>query len=464
MAVLRLHSLKISFLYPFTTISRTMSTKPQVHSRGAPYLDLSDLPPIPLADRHRLTEKWHTEAQQTLLEGIRELRNDHTSGAKILATKAVASLVQIAKIIDAGLAEARPAAVREDECKDKLQIWWDAVRRAGWALATHGRPSMDAAITVAVLNALEQGKVGSLDTSHGAGQQPAEGVATTVTPHGNELITYRLQNMEEYLRRRADAGQTQIGQHLRQFIRDKCLSGTAESEQHKVTILTLSLSSTIKDALTTMLALENSPSNRGKGAKLMVHLHILESRPMFEGAELTRILTAQAVSKGYADNLKIELASDASVAILARDVDIVLIGADRISESGDVSNKTGSLPAILVAKHLSKNAIAVALSDIEKVARPGAMEEHLEEDNDPTELSRAWSAQVRECASRETWKEMVRVRNVYFEWVPANYIDRYICETGVLSLAEIKKQSEWVLSAEQRLFGEDVQHGRTHPV
>ncbi|KMP03673.1 hypothetical protein CIRG_03365 [Coccidioides immitis RMSCC 2394] len=449
MAALRFCFLKKSSLRPVYRLSRAMGTKTPTDAPTGPYSGLPDLPPISIFRSQGegypspATAQWHTEAQEKLIEGIRELRNDHTSGAKELATKAVAPLVRIARIIESGLTGEKSRPGEKIDHKDKSQLWWDAVRKAGWAISTYGRPSMGAAITVAILNVLEK--------------QDKAGSAAAAGP-GNELISQRVQAMEEYLRDRVDGGQRQIGRNLRQFIRDKIL---AEGVERRVTILTLSLSSTIKQALMTMLELEKGSNSPGNKQELMIDLRIMESRPLCEGAELARILAAQAAGKGCTHNLKIQLASDASVAILARDADIVLLGADRISGSGDISNKTGSLPAVLCAKSVSNKAVVIALSDIEKVAKPGRMDEHEEEDNDPTELVNAWSPQAQECISQKAWKEMVRVRNVYFEWVPANYIDHYLCETGVLCVDDIRKQSEWVLQAEQRLFGdvEGLNHG-----
>lgn len=458
--MLRFHTLRISSLRRALTSGRIMSTKAMNSPQDQSSTHLPDLPPISFLSvpiDHVLspaTEKWHLEAQRALSEGIRELRNDHTSGAKTLATKAVASLVRVAGIVDRGLAEERlPEA--EGECKDKSQMWWDAVRRAGLALSTHGRPSMGAAITVAVLKALEQGKSVSQDAE--TAPLVSEGATATTVVHDNDSRNHMVQRMEEYLHHRTESGQAQIGQILRRFLRDKFLY-TGRLAGGEVTILTLSMSSTVTNALETLLGLEKDADI--ENGQFRIRLRIMESRPICEGAELARVLAILAAHKGY-DHLKIELASDASVAILARDVDIVLIGADRISEAGDVSNKTGSFPAVLCAKELSDNATVIVLSDIEKVAKPGNMTEHKEEDNDPAELWKAWSPQVQESTELEPWRESVRVKNVYFEWVPAKYIDHYICETGILSVADIKKQSEWVLNAERRLFGdlEDFYHG-----
>jgi translation initiation factor 2B subunit (eIF-2B alpha/beta/delta family) len=134
-------------------------------------------------------------------------------------------------------------------------------------------------------------------------------------------------------------------------------------------------------------------------------------------------------------------------------VDIVLLGADRISDAGDVSNKTGSLPAVLCAKAVSDRVTIVVVSELDKVAKPGNIDEQVEEDNDVAEVAGIWG-QVREGMKPELWDKMVKIKNIYFEWVPAKYIDCYICEIGSVGIKTIKEQSHWVQEAELRLLGD----------
>lgn len=85
-----------------------------------------------------------------------------------------------------------------------------------------------------------------------------------------------------------------------------------------------------------------------------LELRILESRPLFEGASLASSLLSQFKSQfpQGTKNLEVKIYTDASAAHAATGVDLVLLGADRISSTKGVSNKTGSLPAVLSAKHI----------------------------------------------------------------------------------------------------------------
>jgi hypothetical protein len=49
---------------------------------------------------------------------------------------------------------------------------------------------------------------------------------------------------------------------------------------------------------------------------------------------------------------------------------------------------------------------------------------------------------------------MVSVKNVYFEWVPAKYIDGYLCEHGLLSVESIQQYCNRSQEAEKRMFSD----------
>lgn len=127
----------------------------------------------------------------------------------------------------------------------------------------------------------------------------------------------------------------------------------------------------------------------------------------------------------------------------------------------------GSLPAILTAKFLSPNVKVVVLGETGKIAPPGPVAEldhHAvpEEENDPSQVTRAWEAEynserVREGAAeliRRNQNDKVQVRNVFFEWVPSSLVDVYVTEKGVWSTREIEEHAKTLGEEEQRLFGD----------
>ncbi|KUI59094.1 Methylthioribose-1-phosphate isomerase [Cytospora mali] len=305
------------------------------------------------------------------------------------------------------------------DTRQPLDVWWTKIRFASWHIWKNGRESMGAAILSVLLAALKS-------------------MEDIIWQHKDDLSTSA----------RRDA------------------------------------SSTITHALRNVIA----------HTGISLDLRVLESRPLFEGVSLSSSLInavppsferstvvhanePEQHRKAPVPKLQVTLYTDASSALASEDVDIVLIGADRIAESGAVSNKTGSLPAVLSAKHISPGAKTVILSESGKVAPPGVAAAHVVEDNGPTQLVRAWKAdfngeRVKRAAgtlpSTPTGEHddgqshpqqplgndtvQVDIRNVLFEWVPPELVDVYVTEQGLWTVADIRKHSEALGIEEERFF------------
>lgn len=420
-----------------------------------PFPDLPDVGPICPASSHSVlssqgTNACHHAALDTLLAGLRQLRTDHTSGAKELATHAVASLVRVAGTASSAINEEESATPPDGEQGSACGRWWEATRRAAWAISRHGRPSMGAAITAAVVGAMDHARAGLSEDP----QKLSDARSRFTKDTDGGRVQTAIRQMQDYLQQRSRGAQsTAIGTKLREFVLQNFQHRVDEEGKLAVKILTLSSSSTVRQALMILLGTDD-----GHCPRVTVELRIMESRPLCEGVDLAKALVKYASNNGLVDKLHIETASDSSVAMLARDVDLVLLGADRISAAGDVSNKTGSLPAVLCAKAqaVSNHVSVVTISELEKIAKPGGIEEHGEEDNDVEEVVSAWRGKLEDLGGDglDAWNKMVAVRNVYFEWVPATHVDCYICEDGLLSADDIRERSEQVRQAETRLFGD----------
>lgn len=387
-----------------------------------------------------------------LTDGLDRLKNDHQSGARQLAGVALQILREIIVKLDDQLST--------DE-------WWAKVRFASWHIWKNGRESMGAAILSVLISALK-----SMEDTMSHHKEQAT---------SNRAISFRDAIVEDLDRRIAtrgsDAAQS-ISLVLVQYLRDDFAS-TVESNR-PIRLVSLSESSTITHALRHVVT----------STDFKIDLRILESRPLFEGVSLAgSLMTAHDAAKDKDDQgpnpkLKVTLYTDASAALASEDVDIVLIGADRIAASGAISNKTGSLPAVLSAKHVSPKARTVILSETEKVAPPGDAAAHVVEDNDPTQLLRAWesdfnSERIRSAAC--TFSNLVRgtggggskpggddqsspsavvtgggfeleIRNVFFEWIPPQLVDVYATESGLWTVADIQKHSHLLGADEERLF------------
>lgn len=432
------------------------------------------------------------DAGAVLTNGLDSLKNDHQSGARQLAGRALVILRDIILTLDV---------------QQPPDEWWTKVRFAAWHIWKNGRESMGAAILSALLAALKSMEqfITQQDKKH-----------TSPFPANNHNASEWRDALVQELERRIatrDAAANAISVAFCHFLKQQF--ATRVESNRPIRMLTISESSTITHAL--RYAITNTA--------LYFDLRILESRPLFEGVSLVsslitnpnvtsvppdppiaRLNNANDPREGTASaklsKLRISLYADAAAALASQDLDVLVIGADRIAESGAVSNKTGSLPAVLSARHVSPRAKIVILSESEKVAPPGATSSHIVEENDPAQLARAWQAdfngerirlasgsvadslsgndheaensmlkvhghlqshtgasagvgvgaEAHPQARAPTAAAHVDIRNVFFEWVPPELIDFYVTEQGVRSVADVRKLSEALGIDQERLF------------
>lgn len=394
-------------------------------------------------------EKDLGEAAGTLLaDGLDKLRHDHQSGARQLAGVAMQTLRDIVAALDS---------------QEPSEAWWAKVRFAAWHIWKNGRESMGAAIMNALVAAL-----GSMEKTL---RQHKEHPASSHSMKWRDAV---LGDLERRISLRGTDSIRTISDCFAQYLSQNFAPQDRGSRPIK--ILTLSESSTITACLRHALLHINASFD----------LRVLESRPLFEGVSLVGSLAKElqgtqaplheAEAKEDPDTpprLKITIFTDASAALASVDVDIVLIGADRIAASGAVSNKTGSLPAVLSAKHVSPTFQTVIIGESEKVAPPGNPADHVVEDNDPSQLVRAWrseynSDRVRDAAgtiARVVGSELggeatsggfdgtkVGVSNVFFEWIGPELVDVYVTEFGLWTVKDIARHSGTLGSEVDRLF------------
>lgn len=342
------------------------------------------------------------------------LQNDFDNGARVLATKAVEALKDI--------------ITAEGKTAQTAKQLWDVSRVAGWKLK-NARPSMGAAIGSAVTQALQSVKVG----------WEKEFGSEWMNVVDLELVLKIASKQAQITIEERNGSVKHLANNFVMWLSKKRATIT---EDRPLRLLTLSSSSSLKACL--IKAFLEVPNTR-------FDLRIIESRPRCEGATFCAALLKELHGiPGIHDRLYVQLASDSSIAMLSRDVDVVLLGADRISGDGDVSNKIGSLAAAACAKAFSPYVEVVVVSESDKIAKPGAMEEHAEEDNDPQELIDVWDPGVK---SDQNFLKYCKIRNVYFEWVPNYWLDAYICEKGILSKMDVMEISRQTEAMEKDIFG-----------
>ncbi|KAK3381096.1 hypothetical protein B0H63DRAFT_474895 [Podospora didyma] len=379
-----------------------------------------------------------------LARGLDKLATDQESGARDLASKAVETLRDVIQALDYTISSPK-------DIVDESEWWWIRVRMAAWHLVKNGRESMGAAILSAIIATLAEIE----PMFHNEANQGLEHLRIAGVACVKRCLNTRHLN-----------GTGHIDLAFREYLNTNFSHKRGPGKN--LTVLTLSSSSTIRDGLLSA-HLDGNPS------RYNLDIRVLESRPLFEGVSMAGTLAELLAHSPHADDTppKITIFSDASAALAAEGVDLVLIGADRIAASGAVSNKTGTLPAVLSARFVTNgSAKVVVVSDTDKIAMPGETKDHVVEDNDPAQLSHAWkdernSARVQEAAAEleevraavggggggdgKNRPEVV-IRNVFFEWCPPQLIDTYITEKGEMGVDGIRGISDKISRDEDKYF------------
>ncbi len=148
-----------------------------------------------------------------------------------------------------------------------------------------------------------------------------------------------------------------------------------------------------------------------------VQVWIDETRPLLQGARLTAWELSKA---GIATTL---ITDNMAAHFMARgDVDLVVVGADRIAGNGDTANKIGTYGvAVLARAHGIPFYVAARVSTLD-LSLPDGSRIPIEE--------RA-SSEVTEMAGRRIAPQGVRVANPAFDVTPARYVDAIITERGI---------------------------------
>jgi methylthioribose-1-phosphate isomerase len=142
-----------------------------------------------------------------------------------------------------------------------------------------------------------------------------------------------------------------------------------------------------------------------------------ETRPFLQGARLT----AWELMR---DGIETVLITDNSAGSLMRagEVDLVVVGSDRIAANGDVANKIGTYSVAVLAKENDVPFyVAAPLSTIDFDCPDG--EQIPIEERDPAEVTELFGTRIA--------PEGVQVRNPAFDVTPARYVRAIVTERGV---------------------------------
>jgi len=164
----------------------------------------------------------------------------------------------------------------------------------------------------------------------------------------------------------------------------------------------------------TALGVVRSAARAGR----LAHVVAQETRPFLQGARLT----AWELSR---DGIPVRLITDSmGGALMARkDVDLVVVGADRIAANGDVANKIGTYTlAVLARAHGLPFYVAAPFSTVDLALATGA-EIPIEERS---------SEEVTVLAGRRIAPEGVVALHPAFDVTPADFVTAIITERGVV--------------------------------
>jgi len=142
-----------------------------------------------------------------------------------------------------------------------------------------------------------------------------------------------------------------------------------------------------------------------------------ETRPLLQGARLTMFELERL-------RIAATLIADSAAASLmaAGDVDLVIVGADRIAANGDTANKVGTYSLAVLAHHHGLPFYVAAPTSTIDLATP---------DGDAISIEERDADEVRAFGGRPTAPKDSAVRNPAFDVTPARLVTAIITEVGV---------------------------------
>lgn len=156
------------------------------------------------------------------------------------------------------------------------------------------------------------------------------------------------------------------------------------------------------------------------------HVYCCEARPLYQG----RISAAELSSYGLKVTLTIDNAVNTVLGKMS-DEDVVFVGADAITSSGDLVNKTGTSGlAVLAREHDKRFYCCTGTHKFDPLTLWGA-DEPIEERGPEEVLSKA------EAKRFNINPKKLKIINPAFDLTPARYIKAFVTEHGVIPPASL---------------------------
>jgi len=149
-----------------------------------------------------------------------------------------------------------------------------------------------------------------------------------------------------------------------------------------------------------------------------LHVWVDETRPVLQGARLT------AWELGRLGIARTLIADGAAGSLMARgEVDLVIVGADRIAANGDVANKIGTYPLAVLARHHDVPFYVAAPVSTIDLDTPSGADIPIEE-RDPAEVTSPLGVDLAEPGTPAA--------NPAFDVTPADLVTAIVTDRGVL--------------------------------
>jgi methylthioribose-1-phosphate isomerase len=164
----------------------------------------------------------------------------------------------------------------------------------------------------------------------------------------------------------------------------------------------------------TALGVIRAAKEAGKRVRVLAD----ETRPYLQGARLTAWELAR-------DGIEVEVIADSSAAsFFARgQVDLVVVGADRIAKNGDVANKIGTYGVACIARaHERPFYVAAPWSTVDEACPSG----------DRIPIEERSETEITEFAGRRMVPAGVHAKNPAFDVTPARLVGAIFTERGVI--------------------------------
>lgn len=149
-----------------------------------------------------------------------------------------------------------------------------------------------------------------------------------------------------------------------------------------------------------------------------VQVYADETRPLLQGARLTAWELMQ-------DNIPVTLITDSMAGYLMQQkkIDLVIVGADRITANGDVANKIGTYSLAVLAKyHKIPFYVAAPLSTIDMALRAG----------EEIPIEERYHDELKYLGDIQLAPKNVKVYNPAFDVTPSSLIAAIITDQGVV--------------------------------